>query len=177
MPSMLRYIMQFLGNAFSMETPTSCRNFPPKTGGEGMCLVYTDRTLINSIKNAENISRAAQEYIRSIHQSKKAAETWKKNVYQVKLSSTKSTTVSPCTALTAPLTSSAKAPGPQTVTHMAPTCSWISLTRRRGIFGRPGNMRTVLLALVTSLGFCGRVTKIWMRRISFRLGMRRIWSM
>lgn len=45
-------------------------------------------------------------------------------IYQVKLSSKKSTTVfSSCTWRTPDLTSSASAPGPQTVTAMAPICS------------------------------------------------------
>src|SRR5690625_3056060 len=58
--------------------------------------------------------------------------------HHVKLSSMKSITVSPCSRRTAPRTSSARPPGPQTVTTMAPIWSCTSLASSSGTLGRPG---------------------------------------
>ena len=63
------------------------------------------------------------------------------DIYHVKLSSIKSITCfSSCTLRTASRTSSARPPGPQTVTTMAPICSFASLETSIGMFGRPGKM-------------------------------------
>src|SRR5436190_20385109 len=84
--------------------------------------------------------------------------------HQVKLSSMKSTTPTSCTSLTAPLTSSARPPGPQTVTHMAPTRSLIAASVKTRTLGLLGYICTV------ELGLWGRVTNSLMVRTSLRFG-------
>lgn len=78
--------------------------------------------------------------------------------HQLNPSSIKSTTPSPCTSLTAFLTLSVNPPGPQTVTHMAPTRSFNSCSRMTSGFGRPLCTTTVLLGLLISSLVFGLVT-------------------
>ncbi len=94
--------------------------------------------------------------------------------HQVNDSSTKSMLPTWSLCRTASLTLSAKAPGPHTVTAMAPTRSCSSLSMMTCGFARPGNICTVALGLTTSRGLRGFVTKSKILTSSLRPGMARI---